>query len=158
MIHLKYLDLRDCHGLTETPNFGDIPNLETLNLMGCRNLEVVHRSLGHCRMLTSLDLWNCGKLKKLPNFFIMGWLQTLNLLGCESLQTFPKICGDMRRLSILSVGSPWIRSLPPSFSGLINLELIDCGDLESIPGTFENVNYLNIRGCSKLATLPILLE
>ncbi|KAH0733915.1 hypothetical protein KY285_009622 [Solanum tuberosum] len=152
--NLKHLDLRDSCELTKTPNFGDIPNLEKLHLEGCVNLEEVHPSLGHCRMLTYLSLYECHKLKKLPKFVCMKSLETLNLRECTRLEEFPEICGDMRRLSILNLGSPWIRSLPPSLSGLRELHLDDCEILESIPDTIRNLSDLSISGCNKLATLP----
>ncbi|KAH0708289.1 hypothetical protein KY284_009716 [Solanum tuberosum] len=152
--NLKHLDLRDSLGLTKPPNFGDMPNLEKLNLEGCLNLEEVHPSLGHCRMLTSLSLDGCSKLKKLPKFVCMDSLEDLDLRGCTSLQEFPEICGDMRRLSILHLGSPWIRSLPPSLSSLRKLRLADCEILECIPETIRNLGDVIISGCNKLATLP----
>ncbi|KAL3351329.1 hypothetical protein AABB24_019758 [Solanum stoloniferum] len=152
--NLKHLNLMAGLGLTKTPNFGDMSNLESLNLMGCVNLEEVHPSLGHCRMLTYLCLYGCHKLKKLPKFVCMESLENLNLHECTSLEEFPEICGDMRRLSILNLGSPWIRSLPPSLSGLRELQLNDCEVLESIPDTIRNLRYLSISGCNRLATLP----
>ncbi|KAK4725934.1 hypothetical protein R3W88_030851 [Solanum pinnatisectum] len=152
--NLKHLDLRDSLGLTKPPNFGDMPNLEKLNLEGCLNLEEIHPSLGHCRMLTSLNLRKCVKLKKLPKFVCMESLVTLYLLGCTSLQEFPEICGDMHGLSRLYLGSPWIRSLPLSLSGLRELRLVACEILENIPDTFRNLSDLCILGCKKLATLP----
>ncbi|XP_049402801.1 disease resistance protein Roq1-like [Solanum stenotomum] len=152
--NLKYLDLSDNLGLTKTPNFGDIPNLETLILKWCKNLEEVHPSLGHCRMLTILHLKGCGKLKKLPKFVSMESLETLNLGECTSLEKFPKICGDMRNLSKLYVGSPWIRSLPLALCGLSYLNLKDCIDLECIPNTIQNLESLWISGCNTIATLP----
>ncbi|KAL3321617.1 hypothetical protein AABB24_039298 [Solanum stoloniferum] len=152
--NLKHLDLMDSCELRKTPTFGDMPNLETLILHGCVNLEEVHPSLGHCRLLTYLSLEGCRKLKKLPKFVCVESLETLNLLECTSLQEFPEICGDMPCLSVLSVKSPWIRSLPPSFSSLRNLELTECEVLESIPDAIQNLRYLSISGCNKLATLP----
>ncbi|KAK4725928.1 hypothetical protein R3W88_030845 [Solanum pinnatisectum] len=152
--NLKHLDLMDSCELRKTPNFGDMPNLETLILHGCVNLEEVHPSLGHCRLLTYLSLEGCRKLKKLPKFVCVESLVTLNLLECTSLEEFPEICGDMPCLSVLSVKSPWIRSLPPSFSSLRNLELTECEVLESIPDAIQNLRYLSISGCNKLATLP----
>ncbi|KAK6772896.1 hypothetical protein RDI58_028134 [Solanum bulbocastanum] len=152
--NLKHLDLMDSCELRKTPNFGDMPNLETLNLHGCVNLEELHPSFGHCRLLTSLSLEGCRRLKKLPKFVCVESLETLNLLGCTSLQEFPEICGDMHGLSILYLGSRWIRSLPPSLSGLRELQLTDCEILESIPDAIQNLRYLSISGCNKLATLP----
>ncbi|KAK4725929.1 hypothetical protein R3W88_030846 [Solanum pinnatisectum] len=152
--NLKHLDLMDSCELRKTPNFGDMPNLETLILHGCVNLEEVHPSLGQCRVLTYLSLEGCRKLKKLPKFVCVESLETLNLLECTSLEEFPEICGDMPCLSILSVKSPWIRSLPPSFSSLRNLQLTECAVLESIPDAIQNLRYLSISGCNKLATLP----
>ncbi|XP_059306548.1 TMV resistance protein N-like [Lycium ferocissimum] len=152
--NLKHFILSRCGRLTETPNFGDKPNLETLYIFESENLEEVHPSLGHCRMLNFLHLWGCEKLKKLPNFVTMESLETLHLFRCTSLEEFPKICGDMRRLSTLCVESPWIRSLPPSLSNLGHLELKNCKVIGSIPDTIRNLKYLSIEGCSKLATLP----
>ncbi|KAK4725930.1 hypothetical protein R3W88_030847 [Solanum pinnatisectum] len=152
--NLKYLDLMDSCKLRKTPNFGDKPNLETLNLHGCVNLEEVHPSLGYCRMLTYVNLNKCVKLKKLPKFVCMESLETLDLCECTSLEEFPEICGDMRGLSTLYLGSPWIRSFPPSLSGLRYLELTGCQILESIPDTIRNLSDLIISGCNKLATLP----
>ncbi|OIS97980.1 tmv resistance protein n [Nicotiana attenuata] len=154
--YLKHLDLSKSLELRKTPNFGDMPNLERLILEGCKNLEEVHPSLGHCRMLASLNLRGCSKLKKLPKFVSMESLENLNLRECTSLRKFPKIYGNMRRLSELYVESPWIRSLPlMSLSGLSRLHLYYCEDLESIPDTIiQNLRYLDISGCNKLAALP----
>ncbi|KAK4728668.1 hypothetical protein R3W88_021656 [Solanum pinnatisectum] len=151
---LKHLVLTNCYELTKTPNFGDMPNLETLDLKRCVNLEEVHPSLGHCRMLTSLRLSDCDKLKKLPKFVCMDSLEDLELSECTRLEEFPEICGDMRRLSSLYLESPWIRSLPPSLSSLRKLQLADCEILECIPDTIRNLSDLIISGCNKLATLP----
>ncbi|KAF3666873.1 putative dirigent protein 18-like [Capsicum annuum] len=152
--NLKHLDLRDSLKLTKTPNFGDMPILETLNLWHCENLEEVHPSIGHCQMLTSLILYGCVKLKKLPKFVTMESLETLSLDECTSLEEFPEICGDMPRLSKLGVGSPWIRSLPPSLSALNFMKLRGGEVLQSIPDASRNLESLYIEGCNKLATLP----
>ncbi|PHU01466.1 hypothetical protein BC332_31253 [Capsicum chinense] len=152
--NLQHLDLRDSLELTRTPNFGDMPVLETLNLWHCENLEEVHPSIGHCRMLTSLNLYGCVKLKKLPKFVTMESLETLLLDECICLEEFPEICGDMPCLSKLGVGSPWIRSLPPSLSALNFMKLRGGEVLQSIPEAIRNLESLYIEGCNKHATLP----
>ncbi|KAM3337613.1 hypothetical protein P3S68_031938 [Capsicum galapagoense] len=105
-------------------------------------------------MLTSLNLYGCVKLKKLPKFVAMESLETLFLDECTSLEEFPEICGDMLRLSKLSIGSPWIRSLPPSLGALNFMKLRGGEVLESIPDASRNLESLYIEGCNKLATLP----
>ncbi|KAM3289625.1 hypothetical protein P3S67_017914 [Capsicum chacoense] len=60
----------------------------------------------------------------------------------------------MRRLSTLKVGSPRIRSLPLSLTGLSHLFLYGCEVLESIPDTIRNLRILEIILRNKLATLP----
>ncbi|XP_006342407.1 probable disease resistance protein RPP1 [Solanum tuberosum] len=60
----------------------------------------------------------------------------------------------MPRLSILYVKYPWIRSLPPSFSSLRNLQLTECEVLESILDAIQNLRDLSISGFNKFATLP----
>ncbi|KAM3337614.1 hypothetical protein P3S68_031939 [Capsicum galapagoense] len=152
--NLQHLDLRDSLELTRTPNFGDMPVLETLNLWHCENLEEVHPYIGHCRMLTSLNLYGCVKLKKLPKFVTMESLETLLLDECICLEEFPEICGDMPCLSKLGVGSPWIRSLPPSLSALNFMKLRGGEVLQSIPEVIRNLESLYIEGCNKLTTLP----
>ncbi|XP_060173802.1 TMV resistance protein N-like isoform X8 [Lycium barbarum] len=170
--NLKQLNLTGCGGLTESPNFGDMPNLETLNLYGCKNFEEVHPSLGHCRMLRKLDLSKCEKLKKLPELKLSN-LKQLDLTGCggltespnlgdkcTSLEEFPEIYGDMRRLTRLTIKSIGIRELPSfigNLSSLTELNLKGCEDLVSLPNNLCNLNnlkHLNLCGCKKLEKLP----
>ncbi|XP_060173797.1 TMV resistance protein N-like isoform X3 [Lycium barbarum] len=170
--NLKYLNLSWCGGLTEIPNFGDMPNLEILNLYGCKNLKEVHPSLGHCRMLRELDLSKCEKLKKLPELKLSN-LKQLDLTGCggltespnlgdkcTSLEEFPEIYGDMRRLTRLTIKSIGIRELPSfigNLSSLTELNLKGCEDLVSLPNNLCNLNnlkHLNLCGCKKLEKLP----
>ncbi|PHT33035.1 hypothetical protein CQW23_29372 [Capsicum baccatum] len=143
--NLQHLDLRDSLELTRTPNFGDMPVLETLNLW---------HSLYWTLQYAYFFEFVCVKLKKLPKFVAMESLETLFLDECTSLEEFPEICGDMPRLSKLSVGSPSIRSLPPSLGALNFMKLRGGEVLESIPDASRNLESLYIEGCNKLATLP----
>ncbi|KAG5573860.1 hypothetical protein H5410_063626 [Solanum commersonii] len=143
--NLKHLDLSKSLGLTKPPNFGDMPNLETLNLEGCVNLEEVHPSLGHCRMLTYLSLYGCRKLKKLPKFVCMDSLEDLNLSECTSVAhwlivKFLNVFHTIRNLSDLSIS--------------------DCNKLATLPNNLfesQQLKYLEIHRCSGLVKLPMSL-
>ncbi|XP_059287469.1 disease resistance protein TAO1-like [Lycium ferocissimum] len=155
--NLKHLNLRGCGGLTETPNFGDMPNLETLYLWRCENLEEVHPSLGHCRMLTYLDLSDCHKLKKLPELKL-GNLNNLNLSRCGGLTETPNF-GDMPSLKALHLW--WCKNLEevhPSLGHcrmLIYLDLSDCHKLKKLPELkLSNLKNLNLGGCRGLTETP----
>ncbi|KAH0710703.1 hypothetical protein KY284_012130 [Solanum tuberosum] len=144
--NLKHLDLRDSCELTKTPNFGDIPNLEKLHLEGCVNLEEVHPSLGHCRMLTYLSLYECHKLKKLPKFVCMKSLETLNLRECTS---------GLRELHLDDCEI--LESIPDTIRNLSDLSISGCNKLATLPNSLfesQKLEYLEIHRCSGLVELP----
>ncbi|XP_059286660.1 disease resistance protein TAO1-like isoform X2 [Lycium ferocissimum] len=156
--NLKHLDLKKSWRLTETPNFGDMPNLETLYLGWCENLEEVHLSLGHCRMLTQLDLKCCRKLKKLPEFKLSN-LQQLNLSWCGGLTETPNF-GDMPNLETLILdGCKNLEEVHPSLGHcrmLTELNLSECEKLKKLPELkLSNLKQLNLRRCGGLTETPI---
>lgn len=92
---LRFLNLSHCKKLKELPRFTGMPNLETLNLIKCTNLEEVHHSLGCLKKLQRLTLTNCIQLKRFPGLCIDS-LKYLCLRDCSSLEKFPKIFGSMK--------------------------------------------------------------
>ncbi|KAL3355261.1 hypothetical protein AABB24_019372 [Solanum stoloniferum] len=138
---LRFLDLSDCKRLKELPGFTGIPNLETLDLSNCMNLEEVHLSLAFLRKLCSLKLTNCERLKSFPVLCIDS-LEYLNLEGCSSLENFPEILGSMN-LKLKS--------------GIRCLDLRGLENLVTLPSTICKLKYLvelNVSACSKLESLP----
>ncbi|XP_059285761.1 TMV resistance protein N-like [Lycium ferocissimum] len=146
--NLKHLDLSGCGGLTETPNFGDMPNLETLNLWG------------RLSNLKHLNLSECGGLTETPNFGDMPNLETLMLNGCENLEEKHYVLYCMHSLKRLTIKSTGIREIPSSIgnlSGLTELNLEGCEDLVSLPNNLcnlKNLQCLFLHGCKKLEKLP----
>ncbi|KAF3665469.1 TMV resistance protein N [Capsicum annuum] len=95
---LEYFDLSHCKRLKVLPDFTGMPNLETLNLSYCMNLEEVDHSMGFLRKLLRLELNNCKRLKRFPSLYIDS-LKYLDLEGCSTLENFPEILGSKKMKS-----------------------------------------------------------
>lgn len=156
---LKFIDMSYSQYLMKTPDFSEVPNLETLILEGCIRLVEVHTSVG---VLEKLSLWNmgdCKSVKSLPAFLRLESLVTLKLSACSKLKKFPKIEGCMQRLSELHLDGTAIEELPQSIdrlTGLTLLNLEDCKNLFRIPSTIRSLKSLKrliLTGCSELSDI-----
>ncbi|XP_016650521.1 PREDICTED: TMV resistance protein N-like [Prunus mume] len=183
--NLKYMDLSDSDKLTSIPDFTRIPNLEELNLYGCKKLGEVHPSIAIHKKLKFLSFSECESIKSLPRE--MGCLEELNLR--RSAMREPLVA--MKNLKILSLkgsvasrdGIGWgidrifgIRKNPdPERWGLVlsslnrlgsltDLDLSDCNIGEgAIPddiGCLSSLKALDLSGnnfgCKRLEQLPDL--
>ncbi|XP_057500342.1 disease resistance protein RPV1-like [Actinidia eriantha] len=86
---LKILDLGYSYGLTNSPDFSKLPNLERLILKYCINLIGVHESIGELRRLVLLNLKGCKNLRKLPKKVFHLESLELILSGCSRLEEIP---------------------------------------------------------------------
>jgi hypothetical protein len=110
---LKCIDLSDSHILIQIPDFTGIPMLERLYLSGCRNLVVIHPSIGQLRRLVVLDLAECVSLTNLPTMTTeMQALKILNLYGCSKIKKIPEFKGTMKSLSELDLCKLLLRNYP----------------------------------------------
>ncbi|KAM3283049.1 hypothetical protein P3S67_026694 [Capsicum chacoense] len=82
---LQFLNLSDCRRLKELPDFVGTPNLDTLDLSNCMNLEEIHHSLGFLIKLCTLKLTNCRRLKSFSTLCIDS-LGYMDLEGCPNLK------------------------------------------------------------------------
>ncbi|CAL5340860.1 unnamed protein product [Camellia sinensis] len=113
---LKFLNLSHSYGLTNTPNFTGLPNLENLILKDCINLVEVHESIGKLGRLVFLNLKGCKNLEKLPSK--IGHLKSLEKLilsGCSKLDQLPEL-GKMKYLSVLHADGTAINRIATSTS------------------------------------------
>jgi hypothetical protein len=167
------------------PDFGEVPNLEWLNLKGCVNLVQMDPSIGLLRKLVFLKLKDCKNLINIPNnIFGIGSLKYLNLSGCSKVFNNPK---HLKKLGSreselhsqsMSLVLKWItlpfRSLYtkankglgscllssfPSFSFLRELDISFCG-LSQIPDAIGCIRWLGRLNLSanNFVTLPSLGE
>ncbi|KAM7519349.1 hypothetical protein LguiB_018311 [Lonicera macranthoides] len=159
MDKLKYIDLSFSPLIKTTPDFTATPNLEVLNLIWCRNLEVVHPSLGALKRLVHVDLSGCENLKTLPNSIHSKSLKTFRTSGCKKIKKFPEISVIMEHLLELGLSITAIRELPSSIENLPNLVklyLYSCKNIRSLPRAIYKLKCLEIlhlSGCSELDEL-----
>ncbi|KAH0711335.1 hypothetical protein KY289_007294 [Solanum tuberosum] len=159
-LSLRRIDLSHSESLKRTPDFKGMPNLESLNLKGCRSLEEVHPSLKYCRKLIILNLYRCESLERFPYVNVES-LEYLNLNYCNSLQKFPEILGIMKPELGINMSCSGIRELPLSYFDLqphlTELDLRGMDNLVSLPSSIcklKGLVRLNVSECSKLESLP----
>ncbi|XP_059653604.1 disease resistance protein RPV1-like isoform X2 [Cornus florida] len=116
---LRILDLSHSHGLKNTPNFSEVPNLERLFLKDCINLIEVHESIGKLERLVLLNLKGCKNLRNLPTK--IGHLKSLEkliLCGCSNLDKLPRELCQMESLKVLDADGVAIKQLTSSSSDI----------------------------------------
>ncbi|KAK2981684.1 hypothetical protein RJ640_010454, partial [Escallonia rubra] len=157
---LKFVDLSHSQKLSRTPDFEDIPNLQSLVLEHCISLVEVHQSIAFHKNLVVLNLKGCINLRSLPDKIQLESLEVLVLSDCIILDKFPDIQGDMHRLSELFLDGTAIKVLPSTVEYLWNLVLVDltrCRCLTSLPRSIcslRALKLLRLSDCSKLERLP----
>ncbi|XP_060669188.1 disease resistance protein RUN1-like [Ziziphus jujuba] len=156
---LIVLDLGNCEYLVETFDFSRAPNLERLNLEGCKRLSVVHPTIKELKGLKLLNLKDCESLDSLPQIIYYNFLEIFILSGCKKLDRFLDIVGDMNCLIQLFLEGTAIKQLSTSVECLTNLKLLDlreCKNLLSLPDficSLTSLKGLTIGGCSMINKL-----
>ncbi|CAK8576913.1 unnamed protein product [Lathyrus sativus] len=168
--NLKILNLSDSTNLIKMPDFGEFPNLERLNLKGCKKLVQLDPSIGLLRKIVYLNLENCKSLVSIPNnIFGLSSLIVLKMPGCS--KSCFKEFNNPRHLDIIETASHSHSLLPtpttktmviPSFPSLYCLLEVDisyCG-LSQLPEAIGCLRCLEILdlGGNNFVTLPSLRE
>ncbi|MED6147420.1 hypothetical protein PIB30_043890 [Stylosanthes scabra] len=153
--NLKHLDLSFCTKLKQTPDVSGAPNLKTLNLEECENLNYIHPSLAHHKSLVELNLRYCDRLQIFADKLEMSSLEKLDLHGCTSLRKLPEFGECMTKLSILCLGDTYIKELPKTFENLVGLSELYLSSLEytDFPVSlrrFVGLKKLRLGGCRML--------
>jgi len=150
--------------------FGELKNLQTLNLSGCENLVILPERFGGLTSLKDLDLRGCRSLESLPEGFgELASLEKLFMRGCASLVSLPEDFGELKSLTSLNLsggfGSPMsLRSLPEGFGelkALTHLSMSYCYALQSLPerfGELKSLTTLNLHESPAGNFIPASLE
>ncbi|XP_023767547.1 disease resistance protein RUN1 [Lactuca sativa] len=139
---LKFLDLS--YSMLRTLDLGLTPNIETLNLKGCGDLEEVHM-IGGCLKLITIDL-SFSTLTTLD----LGLVPNIELLDLRNCSGLIELHMPSRSLNLKStkLKNSKLRTLDIGLSpNLEHLDLTNCLDLEEI--------HL-ANGCQKLTSLDIM--
>ncbi|XP_040998240.1 disease resistance protein RUN1-like [Juglans microcarpa x Juglans regia] len=135
--NLTFMDLSYCQFLTKIPDLSSSPNLETLDLEGCKNLVEVHDSVGFLDKFREFSVRGCSKLRILPKRFKLRSLCSFDLQECSSLENFPEIECEMEFLHVLNLRDSSLKELPSSIENLKGLKLLSlrCSSLKELPSS-----------------------
>nr|AEL30361.1 NBS-LRR type disease resistance protein [Arachis hypogaea] len=157
---LVHLNLSYCKELKEMPDLSGAPNLKTLDLDGCEELNYFHPSLAHHKSLVELNLRGCERLETLGDKLEMSSLERLDLECCSSLRRLPEFGKCMKQLSILILKRTGIEELPTTLgnlAGMSELDLTGCYKLTSLPfplGCFVGLKKLRLSRLVELSCVP----
>jgi Leucine-rich repeat (LRR) protein len=158
--NLQHIDLSACHNLERLPNsFGNLTGLKYLKLRDCSDLTISRETLGNISTLEYIGLSFCEKIEVLPPQVVQQRsLEKLYLWG-TNLKELPSAIGDLSDLGVLWLGSPFLHTLPASLgdlSELKKLELRYCKNLRYLPasvGLLTQLTDLRVFDCP-LCKLP----
>ncbi|KAH9289130.1 hypothetical protein KI387_033247, partial [Taxus chinensis] len=110
--------------LTSLPtSIGNLSSLTTLEIISCELLTSLPTTLGNLCSLLRLEVMDCDKLECLPDSLgSMCSLRELTVAGCNKLECLPDSLGCLNKLEDLKIVSSGVKTLPESFTRLVNLQ------------------------------------
>ncbi|XP_056163572.1 disease resistance protein RUN1-like isoform X1 [Syzygium oleosum] len=157
---LKYINFSYCKSLISMPDLSCTPNLEELDLGGCKSLVEAHESIAYHDKLQVLNLRNCSELSVFPNMLKSKNLRALHLQKCTKFERFPDIPHKLEGLKELWLEGTAIKELPQSIENLVSLKKMDlcsCKNLISLPSSIyglQNLEELVLFDCTNLFRFP----
>ncbi|MED6180966.1 hypothetical protein PIB30_014945 [Stylosanthes scabra] len=182
LTNLKRINLMGCEKLVELPDFTMATNLEEIDLGECVRLGELHPSILSIQKLKTLSVVGCRALQSLKSKIHLKSLQKLLAGSCLSMKEFSvsseeltsldlratnidklnSSVGHLNKLIQLDLSYTRLRTLPNELCLLVSLEELDlevCKELIELPPNMKalpRLNYLNIRYCYSLGSLPEL--
>lgn len=161
LTNLQHLNLSGCNCLQLLPNsLGNLTNLQYLDLSGCSNLQMLPKSFGNLLRLKHLCLTDCSKLT-LSNETLgnISTLESLDISNCQKMDVVPLQITRQWSLQKLYLWDTNLKELPNAIGNLSNLEilLLNSPKLEDLPASFCNLmclRELRLHFCNNLKCLP----
>ncbi|KAH9288773.1 hypothetical protein KI387_032890 [Taxus chinensis] len=124
---LLKLEVSFCNKLECLPDsLGNLCSLLKLEVRECYNLECLPGSLGNLCSLLKLEVSWCGNLEYLPDSFgNLYSLRVLEVRWCGNLEYLPDSVGCLNKLEDLTISLSGVKTLPESFTRLVNLQSLD---------------------------------
>ncbi|CAJ1971315.1 unnamed protein product [Sphenostylis stenocarpa] len=142
--------------IIEIPDVSEVQNLRELRLDHCRNLIVLHESVGFLKRLSHLSASKCSKLRSFLQRMFLPSLEVLDLNLCVRLEYFPEIVKEMNKSLKIYMTNTAIEELPYSIgnlTGLVCMEIPSNKKLRYLPSSLfmlPNVVTFKIGPCSRL--------
>ncbi|XP_025631561.1 TMV resistance protein N isoform X3 [Arachis hypogaea] len=150
---LKCINLSFSGNLNQTPDFVEVPNLQSLVLEGCTSLTEIHSSVMQLKKLVQLNLKGCKRLKALPDtIHKLKSLKVLNVSYCSKLSSLPECLQEMNNLEELYASNTAIEELPLCLCHLENIKVV------SFAGCKESTSELNCFRVPSAVCRPSLLR
>ena len=135
------------------PDASGVEKLRVLKLDKCKNLIMVHKSVGFLKHLTHLSASICPKLRNFLQRMFLPSLEFLDLNLCLELEHFPDIVNKMNKPLKIYMKNTAIEKLPDSIGnliGLVSIEMPNSKKLKYLPSSLfmlPNVVTLKFGGC-----------
>lgn len=111
---LKFIKFSHSESLVCLPDLKGFPNLQRLELEGCKNLIEVHPSVVVLKRLILLNLKYCVQLRSLPSKIETESLEILILSSCSNVEKIPDFGENMQQLQKFYLNGTAIKKLPSS--------------------------------------------
>ncbi|XP_035840776.1 disease resistance protein RUN1-like isoform X1 [Helianthus annuus] len=156
MKKLKFLNLSNSKELRSL-DLGLTPNLERLNLEDCKKLVALVVHGGCLKTLVYLNLSYCDSLKSLSFIEQFESLEVLDIGGLNLKEIPDYIITGHSRNTLLELNLSWnmIEEVPLSIGNLhklVSLNLYNCSNLKSLPGSICSLQHLRTLNLSYTVT------
>ncbi|XP_020966145.1 TMV resistance protein N-like isoform X2 [Arachis ipaensis] len=137
--NLEFIDLQGCKRLIECPNLAGNTNLKSILLSGCESLQDVHPSIFSLPKIEKLYVSYCTSLKRLCSDYCSPSLHSLSAIYCSNLEEFSIPMMTHHSEINLCLPSTALNEVPSTIMHLKNLECFFSNisySLEKLPQNF----------------------
>ncbi|KAJ4840335.1 hypothetical protein Tsubulata_031270 [Turnera subulata] len=139
LVNLKVCDLRRSKELIKIMDFSGVPNLEELELRGCRSLVEIRSSIQLCWKLTKISVSHCVNLCGFPSDLGLTSLEVVRLGACPRIRELPKLPSTVKGLYLGRIGIKQVTAA--SIGHLTRLQKLSGGEISGC--MLSKIGFLN---------------